>query len=199
MTGPSPQNLKNLAAFIRDAATIGTAVSVVMGFLFWVVITLWGAQLANHATEILRLDRLATQEDVQELSQRVDALSERVSGLAGDQRIAIVDLSRSFVRSPVRPGGDVDAVIYAMRTERGSSCIITRAATIFETESGLRVPGPERSAAGQLPASMTRLRFQYPVPELPPGRTGVWMVGTYDCPWGPVVEEQGPLIFMMES
>ena len=199
MTGPKSFRLHDLATYIRDGLTIATGLTLILSGVWYVAFMVWGPSLAQQAREALGIDKLATHSDVQAVSGRLDTLSARVDTLAGDQRIARVDLLRSFVKSPVKPGGSVDAVIYAARTARGAECILTRASTVFETESGLRVPGPAREAAGQLPPTMTRLRFQYPVPALPPGRTGVWMVGTYECPWGRAVEEHGPLIFQMEG
>jgi hypothetical protein len=199
MTGPKSMKINDIASYLRDAVTIGAAICAIFTATTYAIFALWGHQMAAQAAQVLGLDKLATQEDVRDLTLRVDDLSSKVSTISGDQRIVTVDLIRSFVKSPVGSGGQIDAVIYAKRTERGSACILTRAATVFETESGLRVPGPERAAAGQLPNSMTRLRFQYDVPDLPSGRTGVWMVGSYDCPWGRTVEEHGPLIFQMEG
>jgi hypothetical protein len=189
----------SLASYARDALAIGAAITAIGGFLMWLAVSLFGPVVAEHAKTALGLDQLATHQDIARLEQRVDALSRRLSTLSGDERLVYVDLLRSFVRSPVPPGGQIDAVIYANRTERGKQCLLTTAAIVFETQDGIRIPGPSRPAASQLPDTITRLRFVYPVPDLPPGRTGVWMVGTYECPWGRAVEENGPLIFLMEG
>jgi hypothetical protein len=199
VTGPKSYKLHDLATYVRDGLTIATGLTLILSGFWYVVLMLWGPVIANHARETLGIDQLATHADVQAMALQLDTLTSRVDSLSGEERIARVDLLRSFVKSPVRPGGNVDAVIFAMRTERGSKCILTRASSVFETEGGLRVPGPVRDAASQLPTTMTRLQFSYAPPDLPPGRTKVWMVGTYECPWGLAVEEHGPLIFQMEG
>lgn len=187
------------ATFVRDLLTIGAAVTAVMCAVLWAVWALWGAKLAAQASQTLGLDQLATRQDVAALHARVDDVARRLGEVSGDNQIAVVDLSRSFVVSPVVPGGLIDAIIYASRTDRGRDCILMSAAITFETQDGVRIPGPERAAASQLPATMTRLRFQYTAPDsLPSGRTGVWMTGHYECPWGRAVEEHGPLTFMVE-
>jgi len=193
------RKINAIAVFLRDALTIGAVVSAALSFAAFVVWAAFGATLARQASEVLGLDQLATRADMAALHARVDDVARRLGEVSGDNQITVVDLSRSFVVSPVTPGGLVDAVIYASRTERGQACIMISAAITFETQDGVRIPGPERAAASQLPATMTRLRFQYPAPKgLPAGRTGIWMTGHYECPWGRAVEEHGPLTFMVE-
>ena len=184
-------NLGRIAAILRDAMVLGTALSMVLGMAASILWLAFADIAVERLRSLLELDRLASAEDLQELAADVRAL-------AGEDRVIRQPRGRSYVEEPVHLGERVVLILFLERTSTGASCEFLSGNSVYEDMGGIRTGGSGIRPTLQVGNDAQRLRVILDAPEtLRPGRVTVSLILRYRCGERIVFDETDPIAYRL--
>jgi hypothetical protein len=154
------------ATLIRDGLVIGGAAAFLLSIAGAGAWTFYGGRVAAFLRTELG----------------IDALSDQIRTLAGEDRIIRQPRGYSYVEEPVHVGEKVFLVLHMARTQSGIACSFVRASSIFEDQRGIKLGGSSIGPITQLGTNPEAIRVGLDMPQgLQTGRVGVHLVLEYRC------------------
>lgn len=183
--------LGRIAAILRDALVLGTALSMILGMAASILWLAFADIAVDRMRGLLELDKLASAEDLR-------ALAADVRTLAGEDRVIRQPRGRSYVDEPVHLGERVVLILFLERTATGASCEFLSGNSVFEDMSGIRTGGSGIRPTQQIGPDPTRLRLSLDPPDtLRPGRVTVSLILRYRCGERIVFDETDPIAYRL--
>lgn len=183
-----PQNemifprVRTFIGLARDMTWLALLFAPIFGLMLFGLFA-WNREAIRDAVrDEFGIVELASAESVQEVSEAVAVLSERVRRATGEDRVIRQLPGLSYVSEPVRVGEPVILNLAVERTQFGASCTLRRGQSLFTDTTGVTIAGSEMQVNRQIGRTQTRVRTAFDAPDdLIPGRIELYLALEYEC------------------
>ena len=196
MTVPNRLSLAKIANWTKNFIVVWGIGMAIFTTIATFIFSIARNEIADFASDFLRLDRLATGEQIARLELRLDQLGAQIDEVTGENGYLIVRIRQSYVLEPVLVGEAVTVRYLMRRTARGADCVFISATPLFRDIRDIAFPGEALTPPIQIGTQFQRIQTVYQPPDhLIPGRVEITVALRYECDGQPAFDEIPPLTF----
>ncbi|GGE29866.1 hypothetical protein GCM10011360_17400 [Primorskyibacter flagellatus] len=186
---------RTFIGLMRDMFWLVTIVTPMMLLMLYGLYSLNKDWIVGTVRKELGIEKLATQESVEAVSQKVENLSNSMANklndvatdvrrATGDDKVIRQEPGLSYVEEPVSPGQNVILWLRVARTRLGKDCRLVDWTPLFVDAQNVPFAGSKihNGVRRQISDKSDKLRIEMIPPKgLIPGRIELYLVLDYDC------------------